>query len=65
MFDKFNEIYALVKGIGQADEFYPEFDGTMKTAITVRYSIITLLFLSIFIYVSKQAFKVRAFEKDI
>ena len=40
MFDTFNEVYQEVKEAGQADVFYPDFDGTMKTAITVRQNLL-------------------------
>ena len=36
MFDTFNEVYEEVKEAGQEDVFYSDFDGSMKTAITVR-----------------------------
>ena len=36
MFDTFNEVYEEVIEAGQEDVFYSDFEGSMKTAITVR-----------------------------
>ena len=50
MFDTFNEVYQEVKEAGQADVFYPDFDGTMKTAITVRQNLLLKAKLLFFLY---------------
>ena len=64
MFDTFNEVYQEVKEAGQADVFYPDFDGTMKTAITVRQNLLLKAKLLGFFSVLKSMYSTRAEQND-